>query len=194
MTQETMHHAADYCRRYDVPTTTAAKLFAGVKATTLANFIRIQDSKDKLAAMSVKVTPVVTDSHILHLAPLTKVDDNLFARTVKAIGHTGATIQDTQDLVREIGKAGTIDDKNKVVDEFVNSPRAKEMRAETKGGTVKVRKITLRDQLATALRTVQRLVEDHDHIALTPSPTEFQSNAKIAKSVVEHLTKIFKLK
>lgn len=189
--EESLHHAADYCRRYEVSAVQVCKLFTGIKHQTLTNYIRVQEGREKLAQMGIKPQPTVTDAHVMNTVPLIKVDENLFGRTIKAIGHTGATVADTQDLVRSINKAGTIEAKNKVVDEFVESPIAKERCAETKGGTVKTAKNTLRHQMETQLRAMQKLVEDHDYAAITPNPAVFDNYKKMAESIVHHLSQIF---
>lgn len=191
--EETIIHAANWALKWNVPYELVVKYFPGVKASTLANYVRVQKARAQLHKLNVKVKPTMTDAHIMAVAPLANIDDNLFARTVTAVGNIGSTVSDIQDLVRQIKKAPSIAEKNEVVDDYVESPLAKQRRAETKGGTVNKKVNTLRDTLCKQMKALQKTVEDHDYESMVPPDAMFKVYQGIAESISHHMVQMFKL-
>src|SRR5262249_40989003 len=147
-----------------------------------------------LRKADVRITPALCDSNLVVLNPLRAVGEDLFVVAARAVGSVGATQDEAEDLVREVRRAKTAEDKAAVVDAFVKSEAASERRAETKGGTVRTTSPSPRDRLAKLIRQTLALLEDFpDKAALRPRGSEFKAVRSNAQDMIFLLAAVFGL-
>ncbi len=171
--EECFQHALSYVREYGVPSSEAAKEW-GLSARTLEDKLRVENSKDKLRERNVKITPALSDDHIRTLQPILQVGEDKFCEAAEMIATSGITLDETRDLVRDVKSKKDNEAKIKVIEEFGKSQKVIERKAETKGGTVKVRPDGPREKYRLAYKTIWRLHKDFSHKALQPHSADWK--------------------
>ncbi len=180
---ECFQHALSYVREYGVPVNEAAKEW-GLSARTLEDKIRVEKSKDSLRERNVRITPSLTDDHIRALQPIQQLGEDKFAEAASTIATSGVTLDETKDLVREVKSKKDNEAKIKVIEEFSTSPRVMERKAETKGGTVKVRPDAPREKYKQHWKAIWRLHKDYKHSALKPHQAEWKEFRQMILDII----------
>lgn len=190
--EESMQHAVSYCRKYNTSYKEAAKEW-GVNENSLSQKVKVEESKDILRSNNVKITPALDDYSIRLLQGLRSVGEDLFCEAATVVATTGATSEDVEEMLREVKRAKNVEGKQFIVREFASSAKVQSRKAETKGGTTKVRPNAPREKFQRLLREIRNVLEDNTADALRPVQGEMKQFREMGVSVVEHLDTILKL-
>ena len=190
--EESLQHAVDFVRKYGMNVKQAA-LEWGVKQGAVYKAITAANLRDTLGRHDVKPNPSLTDDKICRMATLEKAGEDLFVAAARVVNDNGLGPLLCDEIVKEVGRAKTADEKRKVVENFATSRQVQEARALTKGGTVKTPKPLPRERLARLLTEVQRLFEDYKHDVLRPPLSSYKEVRAVAADVEDHLVTLFGL-
>jgi hypothetical protein len=191
--EECVEHAVSFVLKYGYPSKQAATEW-GVPEWVVTRNVRTSQLRDTLRTHNVKVPANFPEEHINTLGPLKQVGEDLFVKAAKVAIDTGIGQKECEDLVKQVKGAKTSDAKVKVIDDYADSPIAKQRRAETKGGRVRVPQPLPRTQLARLLQLMQRLFEDYPaKEALRPPGPEYKTAREVAADVADRLIVLFGL-
>lgn len=190
--KECMQHAITYVRKYSAKTKEAA-LEWGVDQNDLIDAVRRLEARETLVANGVKLTESLTDSKIDKLNQIRGAGEDLFVSASQVVATSGVAEPEVDNLIRNVKKAKTSEDKAKVVEEFAKSEVVAVRKAETKGGTIKALPSNPRTLYLRYLRLVRNLRADHGAKALQPASHEYKIYRDIALEVCDNLTLDFGL-
>ena len=156
---EAMEHAASFVRKYGMEVAAAAKEW-GIAKSTLAGVLRVREVRDALDRANVKRSPTLTDDKMARLAALSTIGEDVMVKACEVVGKTGASIADVAGMLKDVGRAKTVPEKLKVLQDFAESEGARTRAVETKGGRINPG-VLPRDQLAKLLRQALSVMEDH---------------------------------
>lgn len=189
---ETLEHAIAFVRKYGVEAKAAAKEW-GLPLAALYAALKVREVSDVIDKHKVRRTPSLTDDKLRNLSPLLTVGEDILAKAAAAVSDGGSSVEQVKQLTKDVSRARTTADKVKVVEDFRQSEPFRLSRANTKGGTTTPR-ILPRDRLLSAMRQVQRLLEDYpDKSALLPVGDQYKAGRDIALDVTDGLTVLFGL-
>lgn len=190
--EECMEHAISFVRKYAVSAKEAAKEW-GVNQHILSSRIRNEESREILKKHNIKITPSLTDSVLKTIIPLRSAGEDLFCKVAEVVCVTGATSDDVEDICRAIKKAPTTNDKIKKVEEFSRSQRFIERKAETKGGSTRVKPNGPREQMGRLIKQMHRLLDDYSDSAVQPRSSEWKDVRSQVFEICTRFTVMFGL-
>jgi hypothetical protein len=187
--EEAMEHAVSYVRKYRASAADVAREW-GVDYGALSARVRCAELRESLQRNEARAAAtLLSDGHLLKLAPVQKAGEDLFRRAAAALAATRATVEEADDLARAVKRASTAEGKLRAVEEYEQSERSLARRAETKNGRLRAPARRPGEQLTAHLKAARNLLEDYDPAALRPvgetAKKEFQ---EVAADVVRRLT------
>lgn len=189
---ECLAHAITFVRKYRQPVEATAKDWA-VKAWELKAKCVEYDLRDLGNKHNVD-TSRVPSSTIQILQPLMKLGEDVTLKTMKAVS-SGAGADDAKELVSDVGKAKTLDQKLEIIDRFAASAKTARAKAATKNGKVHVRQGQKpHEQLEVQLERIERILSEFSDDAMKPVGKEDVSKyRKMALLIANRLVGIYGL-
>lgn len=189
---ECLEHAVTYHARYGGTVKDVARRF-GVGESTLAHRIGINRAREMLREKGRKVNPSVTDEHIKGLKGLIDLGEDLFVAAFDVTNQAGLTTTEVDDLYKEVRHAKTTEERAKVIDNFAQSDRVTERKAETKGGKTQIKPNAPREKHDRLLKEFDRLIDEYSWTALKPYSSDFKTQQKRALRVARFLVQNYGL-
>lgn len=187
---ESLEHASSYVRKYGMDVTTAAKEW-GLTRTKLQRHLKLTELKETLERNKVKRTPLLSDDKLYSMSSLQQAGEDVLCAAAVVVGENGLTNQDIDTMLRDVAKAPTSQEKKAVIDRIAASEDAKRRRAETKGGTVNVKRNDPRDQLTSLITRGNRLFDKYERAALKPAPEDYKEQRVSAAALCHNLSLLF---
>lgn len=189
---EAMEHAVTFVRTYGVTITEAAKEW-NVPQSSLSQRIIAEESKETMRKHNVRVSPAMGEAHFKWLAPLKQIGEDVFLAAAQVVSSSGLSESETADMTRDVRRQGTTEEKLKKVEEYANSEKVQERKAETKGGQTKVRRNYPRERFLRSLKELRNVMEDYEAKAIQPTNSEWKQYREMALSVSQRLVRMFAL-
>jgi hypothetical protein len=191
--EECLEHAISFVQKYGYTAVAAAKEW-GVPPWQVQRGIRVNGVRNVLSSGGVRPCAALSDEVLNTLAPLEDVGEDVLVEAGKVVGQTGISIKECEELVKDVKRAKTHEAKVKVVQDFAQSPVAKQRQAETKGGRVRPPSTMPRTQLVRLIAQANKLFEDYQaKEALRPPNAEFKRVREEAGDLVHRLITLFGL-
>ena len=192
--EECLAHAVTFVRKYGMVYEAAAKEW-GVQKWAVGNEVRAADMRDKVAKCGVRSADKLSDDQLRALSPLASVGEDVLAAAAAAVASSGATVKDVYSLVSRVKAAKTQAAKLDEVETFAASEAVATRRAETKGGTVKLRTPLPRDRVRSILVELRNLLDKYpDRKAFLPTDkAKLKDLRSVAADVVCKLTTVYGL-
>lgn len=149
--EESLVHAVSYVMKYGVSQELTAKDW-GVSLWKIQRRIRELKLREVLDRQNVRGASRLSQDQINELSPLLPSGEDIIAATAKVVLESGLSGRDLSPLVDRIKGAPTGTAKLETIDDFRKSQKFKEVRAQTKGGTIRIRRPRPVDRLATLIR------------------------------------------
>lgn len=190
--EEALRHAVSWVRKYGRPTREAAKEW-GLPFWKVQKAARVEGVKETLQRRNVERASSLSDDLLDEIAPLTGLGEDLTAKAAKLVTENGLQPKDVREVVRAVQAAKTSEEKAAVLDEAAASPEVVQRRAETKGGTVKSPRGSVRVRFRVALVQLRNMLEDHGKAVRPPAGREFSEVQEAARDVADKLVALFGL-
>lgn len=191
--EECLEHALTFVRKYNQPITDAAKEW-GVKAWELQKRLTKAEMQDLAGRHNITLPKALDLNVLVVVSSLRKFGDDIAVNVLKTVAASGTTQAEAEVLIKDIGRAKTLEAKIKVIDDFGASEQTQQRRAETLNGRVAPIKLP-RDQLQTMLDRLEDLLDRYsDKKAFTPVGRETKAKyMTVAKKVANHIISIYGL-
>lgn len=189
--EELLSRAVSWVRKYGSQIDIAAKQW-GVKYPTLIQAIRTEEAKEILLSHNVKITSIPY-GHYHQLDPLRSLGEDIYVAAARVVVDTGITADAIREMKRVVKKEKTAEARLKAVSEFAETEVVKERKAETKGGRVKVKPGSPREEFLSRLKKLRNYVEEYSADAVRPTGAAYKLYQEMALSVVERLVPMFQL-
>lgn len=187
--EECLNHAITMVRKYGQEITTTAKDW-GVKGWELASRIKVLELRE-LAERNRVDTSKLPDSTVLVCNPLLQLGEEAAVKMIRIAVDNGINVDEVKAQVTAVGRKKTLEDKIAAIDEFGQSDRVKEIKAQTKAGKVKVRPgRTPADKFHDALNTIGVLMDGFDLDAFKGAVKTWRP---VALAVCNHLIRLYGL-
>jgi len=192
--EDCLAHAISYCRKHGVPAEAAAQEF-GVPKWAVHREVRVAELREVLEKHRLKPAAALPADTLHKMGALATLGEDLFVEAAVAVAASGATGDDVVGLMRDVKAARTHAAKLGCIKKFAASEQTAQRRAETKGGTVKIRVPLPREKLARALKEVNRVLEGYpDRRALVPpGKAQLKELRQLATDVVRALINTYGL-
>lgn len=161
---------------------------------TLSKRVRLAKGRDVYGAGGKDFPKNVGDDALAQVLFLSDLDECMYRDVIDRLSESGASSDDVRELAREVHRGKTVEAKRDRIDKFFASERIVARRAESKNGTVAVRRTrSPREVLSRGLTMLLGCVSVHPD-ALRPVGDEYKDNRDKYLSIRRRLDVIFHVK
>lgn len=190
---EVLEHAISLVRKHGMPQKQAAEE-SGIHVKKLSTALRHLEIRETLQRHNIKGEAKLPDKTVEVIGFVQAAGEDVMVKVAQLAENTGAAYRDLEEVTTAVNKAKTHDDKIKVIEEATTSELFQRRRAESKGGSVKIKKPLPRDVFLRKLAEFERLINGYDVKALRPPGGEpFNKSRELAKEVIDQLIRLYGL-